>query len=115
MNTEEYIYHVNRIDKRIAWRIYKYFRLHSELLQQEENQIIYNNARKASVYYHYQGSKTSFQSIGDTLDFLADLENGHDDGSYVPTKTDLDYYLHYDQHQTKLLSLILLSKWKWDP
>ena len=49
MNTDEYIYRVKRTDKRTAWRLFKYFRLHSELLQCEENKIIYENARKASV------------------------------------------------------------------
>ena len=115
MNTDEYIYRVKRTDKRTAWRLFKYFRLHSELLQCEENKIIYENARKASVYYQRIGDATSFSDIGDMLDFLADLENEHDDGSYVPTPTDLDFYLHYDQHQNRLLSLILLSEWNDSP
>lgn len=115
MTTEEYIYQAKRTDKRTAWRVFKYFRRHGELLQREENQIIYENARKASVYYQRIGGKTSFSDIGDMLDFLADIENEHDDGSYVPTQTDLDFYLHYDRHQNKLLSLILLSEWKDGP
>lgn len=115
MNTDEYIYQLKRTDKRTAWRIYKYFRLHKELLQQKENKIIYGNARKASVFYQRIGNETSFQDISDTLDFLADIENEHDDGSYVPTQTELNFYLHYDQYQNKLLSLILLTEWNHNP
>ncbi len=72
-----------KIVRRLAWRLYRYYRRNPDLLEIYENDVIFRKARNIVVRYH--NNDDDEEATTRAVEILADIMNECEDDDFVPT------------------------------
>ena len=83
-------------------RIYKYFRLHKELLENEEYRLAYDEARAREIKRHYELFNGSTpEEIGEIKDMLYDFETKRIPGEIDSYKNEVMNFIRLQKRANK--------------
>lgn len=93
MNEAEIRERITKAYRHFAWRIMIYLKAHPAILNENNNQEIFDAVRKIQIQYHFAHTpKYSIEDATEFVDFMSELEAKHEGTEYYVEQNEMDLY-----------------------
>ena len=93
MNEAERKYRLAQSYRHFAWRIMVYLKAHPDVLNENNNQEIYDAVREIQIQYHLKHTpKYTHEDAAYFVDFMCELEAKSEGATYYVEQNEMDLY-----------------------
>ena len=93
MNNAERKYHLAKNYRHFAWRILVYLKAHPDVLNENNNQEVYDAVREIQIQYHLKHTpKYTREDAAYFVDFMCELEAKREGADFYVGQNDMDLY-----------------------
>ena len=113
MNEAERKYRLAQNYRHLAWRIMVFLKAHPDVLNENNNQEVYDAVREIQIQYHLKHTpKYTREDAAYFVDFMCELEAKHEGEKFYVDQREMDYYrpsVEKDEADKLMFYIILMA------